>query len=250
MKLAICDDDEREINALREQLADYQRSHANDTIVYKTYVNQQLLLREWDAEHFDAAILDIMMPGMSGIELGKTIKEKWPDSVVVFLTSSNEFALDAYGIHAERYIMKPIRQDTLFEALDYIYRTKNRAVRTYAVKTSKGTIVLRQDQIMFVEMDSRKMNIHTVDEQQITSIYLRGTFYGSVEELLDSRKFVITHKSFVVNMEYIKSYSTSSVLLKSPVSKKEYTVPISRHNALDVRQNYLQFMARGREDDT
>lgn len=248
MRLAICDDDEREIQELRDQLTEYQRQHASESIVYKAFSDPEQLLEEWKKQEFDVAVLDIMMPKMDGIELGGVIKKQWPEAIVIYLTSSTDFALDAYGIHAERYIIKPVAQDKLFEALDYALKVKNKSSRYFSVKTSNGMMVVRHEQILFIEMSARKMVVHLTDGQEITSIYLRSTFSDTVSELLDTKCFVLTHKSFLANMSYIKSYSSSNLILQVGRDAPEVLVPISRQHTVSVKQNYLQFMARGRED--
>jgi DNA-binding LytR/AlgR family response regulator len=248
MRLAICDDDEREISALREQLSAYQRQHGTESIVYKAFSDPKQLLEEWKKQEYDVAVLDIMMPGMDGITLGTEIKKQWPETIVIYLTSSTDFALDAYGIHAERYIIKPTTKEKLFEALDYALKAKNKGSRFFSVKTANGVMVIKHEQILFIEMSARKMVVHLTDGQDITSIYLRSTFSDTISELLDTNYFVLTHKSFLANMSYIKSYSSTNLILQVDKNAPEVYVPISRQHTGSVKQSYLQFMARGRED--
>lgn len=248
MRLAICDDDERELNVLRDELAEYQRQHAAESIVYTIFRDPMELLADDEKQAFDVAVLDIMMPKMNGIDLGRKIKEGNQDTILIFLTSSTDFALDAYGIHAERYIIKPVVRDQLFEALDYALKAKNKSSRFFSVKTSDGMVAVKYEQILYIEMSSRKMLVHLTDGEDLTSIYLRSTFFETVAELVDSKSFVITHKSFLANMAYIKSYSSSRLILQYKKDSPEIYVPISRQHVNSVKQSYLQFMARGRED--
>ena len=244
MKLAICDDDEKEIAELKELLSEYQRTLGTSSIMYRAYQNQEALLTEWNEQSFDAAILDIVMPGINGIELGRRIKSRQPGAVIIYLTSSRDFAVDAYDIHAERYIIKPVSRDKLFEALDYVLKT-TKTESTYAVKTPDGTTVLRQDQIVYISAQARKMTVHMADGQEITSIYFRSSFTDTVSELLDTTTFIMPHKSYVINMSYIKRYTPTDLYLQVSDDSPEITVPISRQHILYVKQCYLQFMARG-----
>ncbi|MCR5742954.1 MAG: LytTR family DNA-binding domain-containing protein [Lachnospiraceae bacterium] len=247
MRLAICDDDEREVASLKGQLAEYQRLHQDESLVYLTYSKPAELLAEWDKNRFDIAVLDIVMPGMTGIELAEKFKNEYPDTIIIFLTTSPEFALDAYSLHAERYILKPVVTQKLFEALDYALKIKGRGARSYSIKTSMGVSVVKHEQILYIEMNSRRMIVHLVDGQEIISIYLRGTFTEMVEELLDTGNFILTHKSFLVNMSYVKTYSSTNLILQANNSSKEVMIPVSRQQASSVKQNYLEFMAKGRE---
>ncbi|MBR6896885.1 MAG: response regulator transcription factor [Lachnospiraceae bacterium] len=248
MRLAICDDDEREIASLKEQLTEYQRRHEEESIFFVTYQNPMELLREWESNRFDVAVLDIVMPMMSGIDLAARLKNRYPDTVIIFLTTSTEFALEAYSLHAERYIIKPVVTQKLFEALDYALKLKGRGSRYYSVKTAKGVSIVKHENILYIEMSSRKMIVHLVDGQEIVSIYLRGTFNEVVGELVDTGNFLMTHKSFLVNMAYIKTYSSTSLTVQAANSTKEVLIPVSRQQASSVKQSYLQFMATGREN--
>ena len=71
-------------------------------------------------ERVDAALLDIDMPGMNGIELAAAIKEKWPDTAILFLTGYPQYALDAFRVHANCYLLKPVKKQKLEEEFRYL----------------------------------------------------------------------------------------------------------------------------------
>ena len=87
-----------------------------------------------------------------------------------------------------------------------------------------------------------------LDGQEIVSIYLRGTFNEVVGELVATGNLLMTPKSFLVNMAYIKTYSSTSLTVQAANSTKEVLIPVSRQQASSVKQSYLQFMATGREN--
>ena len=68
---------------------------------------------EWleDGQSVDLALLDIDMPDMDGLILATKIKEIWPDTAIIFLTGYSEFAVQAFAIHADGYLLKPIRDN-------------------------------------------------------------------------------------------------------------------------------------------
>ena len=71
-------------------------------------------------EQADVALLDIDMPGMSGIELAKKIQNKQPQIAVIFLTGYSQYALDAYDVHPTAYLLKPVKKEKLAKELVYI----------------------------------------------------------------------------------------------------------------------------------
>ena len=70
MRLAICDDDLKEVENLKEQLNAYQHLHEDESFVYKAYSDPFVFLEDWKKNPCDIAMLDIVMPHMSGIQLG------------------------------------------------------------------------------------------------------------------------------------------------------------------------------------
>ena len=76
---------------------------------------------EWleDGQSVDLALLDIDMPDMDGLILATKIKEIWPDTAIIFLTGYSEFAVQAFAIHADGYLLKPIDRQSLSDEMDW-----------------------------------------------------------------------------------------------------------------------------------
>ena len=67
----------------------------------------------------DLALLDIDMPTMNGIELAMRIKEKSPDTAIIFITGYSHYAVDAFQVRASGYLLKPITQEMLAKDVEY-----------------------------------------------------------------------------------------------------------------------------------
>ena len=80
---------------------------------------------EWMEEHrADLALLDIDMPGMNGMELAARIKQKYPETSILFLTGYSQYALDAFRLHVNGYLLKPVDPDRLAAEVDYVFSGK------------------------------------------------------------------------------------------------------------------------------
>lgn len=77
----------------------------------------------------DAAFLDIEMPGMSGFELAKALKDENPDTHIVFATSYDQYALDAFAVRATGYLLKPARLEDVRRELTFIYGEQRECAR-------------------------------------------------------------------------------------------------------------------------
>jgi len=76
--------------------------------------------------HPDIALLDIDMPGMNGLVLAAKIKERSPDTSIIFLTGYAQYAVDAFAMHASGYLLKPVSKERLAEEIDYAVAKKSK----------------------------------------------------------------------------------------------------------------------------
>lgn len=75
---------------------------------------------DWIQVHpADVALLDINMPDMNGLKLAAKIRQIRPDTAVIFVTGHSEYALDAFGVHATGYLLKPVNQERLAAEIAY-----------------------------------------------------------------------------------------------------------------------------------
>lgn len=114
MKIAICDDSMKDLILLEELLEQYhQLNPTADFQVEKFSNSSQLQEKIQQKELADIYILDILMAQATGIDLGNQIRKNSSESAIIYITSSDDFALDAFQIHAVRYLLKPV-QESLF----------------------------------------------------------------------------------------------------------------------------------------
>ena len=79
-------------------------------------------LEHAEEQSVDVALVDIRMPGMNGLELAKCLKDAQPDMHIIFVTSYEEYAVDAFAIHATGYLLKPVNLDDLERELTFVYK--------------------------------------------------------------------------------------------------------------------------------
>ena len=108
MHLALCDDDITELSRLISLLEDYG-AQREISVTYEAFHNATELIEALGKRRFDLLLLDILMPGLTGIEAAKEIRQTGSQLPIIFLTSSREFAVESYRVSAEDYIMKPAR---------------------------------------------------------------------------------------------------------------------------------------------
>lgn len=202
------------------------------------YTDALLLYREIkEKEPADIYILDLLMDGKTGIDLGLEMRRSGGKSEIIYITSSDDFALDAYGVHAGRYLLKPVKEVDFFEALDHAISCVGvEEEALFLVKTRDGLESAAYTQIEYVENSSRTLAVYLTDGRQIRSIFIRKSFEDEVWSLLSDRCFVQVHKSFVINLKYVRKLGQSAVVMESGRE-----IPVSKSRMAEVKREYLSY---------
>lgn len=181
--------------------------------------------REWLESHYaDVIFLDINMPVEDGFQFLDSLKSQ--NFKIIFVTAYNEYALQAIKASAVDYILKPVNIDELQKAVEKVKRSlnnpaaleQNQALLEYLLETVKkksppkkialpqlGSInFIEVDDMVSLQADSNYTIIHMKDMQKLVISKTLKDF----EELLDESQFARIHKSYIVNLKYIKEYST------------------------------------------
>ena len=213
MKIALCDDDEKVLSGLKEMLEHYEFMH-HKLLTYREYTSSVELASQAPKERFDIYLLDIMMPGMTGVELAREIGRNTKDLV--------------------NNLMKPAQEETFFAAIDDLFQDQVEEQDHYVVLNSKiGVHKVRLSEIVFVEAQNRKVIYYTNSGEQITCANL---FTSVCDELLQHREFILAHRSYLVNMNYIRTIGATDMQLMTGKS-----LPLAQRRVTDIKKHYLAF---------
>lgn len=233
MKIAICDDDKNELFRILSVLADYQ-TQRNIEFSYKPFDNSTELASNLLQEHYDIYLLDVVMPGLNGIELAKEIRSSDKAADIIFLTSSPEFAVESYTVKASNYLVKPISRDRLVEALDDIMRTRTEDRDSCLVlKSSVGVHKVHISEIIYIEALNRKVIYYLKNNSQITCV---EKFASVCDQLLQHPEFLLAHRSFLVNMNYIRRIDAADLYLANGKC-----LPLAQRRISEIKRLYLAF---------
>lgn len=245
-RVAICDNEKSDIETMRLSVekwmgADEARKVKITEFSESRKLYEVITASETGCHEYDLFLLDIMMPEISGISLGRLIREKQPAANIIYTTSSTEYALEAYGVQAIRYLLKPIRQEEIASALDTaLALCQTNSIHTMLINDSNMAANIVIEDIMYVENSVRTLSYVMRGGRVIKSIRRNGTFEEAIAPLLELACFVQPHKSYFVNMNYVQSLILERVLMENGVE-----IPITRRRRSEVRSCYLQFIAKG-----
>jgi len=227
MRIALCDDDTTELEKLKKTVAEFIDENSNtEEFTVNTFTNPDDLLCFIDHKGgFDLFILDIVMPGMNGIELATEIRLNNEKCKIIFLTSSPEYAVNSYKVNAFYYLIKPLADIELKlllkKAMEELVKEESKSI----VVKEKGKLTRVQiSKIKYLESIKHTIVIHLKGDDKILSYGTMNEFY---DVLLVEKCFIKCHKSFIVNMNYVQSITNKDFILIDktlvPISKLVYT---------------------------
>ena len=242
MKIVICDDNIEDLMKIEKLTTKYFALHPNTAFELEKFSNAQKLykkIKNWDLA--DIYILDIIMSDTdkTGVDLGNQLRKIGNESAIIYITSSDDYALDAYNVHAIRYLLKPVSEQKIFEALDYaISYSEIKKSAVYMIKTKDGLVSVPYSKIEYIENSSRILEVHLVDGEEIKSIFIRKSFDEEIKEIIADKNFIQVHKSYLVNLKCVKKLGKTSIQMESGIC-----IPVSKKRIADDKKEYLLFAA-------
>jgi len=209
--VALCDDECPHRKFTRRMLEDYFAKRDYAASIHEFASGQELLdaLRD---QRFDIYLLDIVMPELDGIQLGVALRDRDKDGIIIYLTTSPDFALESFDARAFSYLLKPIREEKLYTVLDDAIAVRERQDESVIVRTAEGTVRLSLGSILYVELSNRAPWYYLNDGSCVAGVTLRTSFQEAMQPLLSHKRFHLCGSSFVFNLHHIRSMNKSEVL--------------------------------------
>lgn len=216
MNIAICDDNPQCRKTITELVNEYITVNADKHISLSVFTHGEDLLDAVSRKgEFDIYILDIVMPGMNGIELGTILRDKGYDGKIIYLTSSEEYAIESFRAKPFNYITKPAEKSALFSTLDEAFQSlKNKNEKFMIVKTKEGNLKIRYDALLFAEISGRCITYYLRGGKKVQSTTLRTTFSEAVQSLLSDNRFTLCGAGRLVNLSHIESVENDAVVFE------------------------------------
>lgn len=234
LHMAFCDDDPTILEQLERLVAQYCDSRGME--ISCTAFNSPLELLAEIAKGLrpDVLFLDMIMPGENGITAAREIRQYDRNVKIIFLTSSSEFAVESYTVGAYYYQIKPIRPDSFCRLLDAVVDTCRReAEHSLILRCKTGVARIELEQLEYCEVIGRTLMFHMAGGR-----ILEGT--GSLDrlcsELTDYTCFLRPHRSFLINMEYIRGISYRGIRMASSAD-----IPIPHGKLSEIKSRYLEY---------
>lgn len=162
MYIAVCDDQIEELEKLTALLQAWQSDRRSD-VRFQTFRSGGQLLDAARAERFTLYLLDVLMPGMTGMDAAREIRSFDAAADIIFLTTSPGFAYESYGVRAAEYLLKPINAKLLYPVLDKLYLRDQKPQDGLTVKSNGMLVRLPFSQLSYVEVNGKHLFFNMAD---------------------------------------------------------------------------------------
>lgn len=200
-------------------------------------------LRELGEQRADVVMLDIRMPGMTGVELARTFQQFAAPPAVVFVTAYEQYARQAFEVDAIDYLLKPITPERLCHALVKASRVEESAdgspadpLELIPVEVGRRTKLLRREEVCYAEAAGDYVRLHTAREAVLLRIPL-----SVLEERWEPAGFCRIHRSYLVALAAITELRTEGNQLLCMIGEVE--LPVSRRHLRDLRDRLVRVSA-------
>ena len=239
LRIAICDDMENDRAIVCRGVEDYLAARRSWKGKVDVYASPSALLDALEAGGvWDIALLDVCMPGMLGTQVARELSQRLENLTFLFLTTSTDYAVEAFALGAAHYLVKPFTQEQLAAALD-------RATAPYLNQEKKGLLLHTENgvirrvplgKISYIESVGRLRVIHTPDgnleerRQSLSALH---------DQLcaLSPGQFIAPYRGYIVNQDAIRTITTQGILLHNGAE-----IPLKEGDFRKTRDVYFQWI--------
>lgn len=232
MKIALIEDNRAEAEWLKEQV-EIKISQLFHISAFDLFSSIEEYLDS--NKNYELYFIDCVLTDGNGTDLAKTIREKNSGASIVFTTSYLDYATKGYESNALRYLLKPISEEALEEAIKAFAQQKKKFPVVELTGTARYSDFVPQTEILYIEYVDRKVLCRLEDRFVETTKTIR-----EFEDELSSELFFRTSRSFLVNFFHIAKKTDNTLIMRNGEH-----VTISRRNLFSFNQAYIQFLKRG-----
>lgn len=224
IKIGLCDDISVQLSIISDIVDKYCKDHNLEADIQEFTSGEDLIAYVENNGFFDIYFLDMILPGLQGIEIGQKLREMGDNGKIVYLTATSEYAVESYEVNAFFYMLKPISKNMIFKVLDKALdeledsiEEEEKQDKKIEIKTHEGKKIVRVRDIMFVDIVNRGLCFHMTDGNVLEGPMLRIPFSEAVSGLLIYDKFIFAGSHLLINEYNIDKAEKNSVFFKNGV---------------------------------
>lgn len=222
IKIGLCDDISVQLSIIYDIVEKYCKDHNLEAKIREFESGEALLDYVNENGFFDIYFLDMILPGVQGIEIGQRLRAMGDNGKIVYLTATSEYAVESYEVKAFFYLLKPISKDSIFKVLDKAIEDiedsaelEDKADKNIEIKTHNGKQIIRIKDILYVDIVNRGLCYHMIDGKTLEGPMLRIPFSEAVSNLISNDNIVFAGSHLLVNSANVEKADRTSVTFKN-----------------------------------
>lgn len=228
LNIAICDDDLNIVKQMKNLIETYEKVNC----LINIYNSGEELLNL--QKKFDVIFLDIDMSGINGIETARAIRNYDKNVKIIYVTNLTDYVSLAFSVHAFGYLNKPVKKEEIYKQLDEVisYGKDEKEETLIEFITEEGIMRLSPKEIYFFEYLNRKIQIKALNKT-----YILKEKITTVADFMSKYGFLMPHKSFTVNLFYVKSIKSYDIYMMDGS-----IIPLSQKKSAEFREQLNIFL--------
>lgn len=225
MNVVVCDDELTIASYVKNEI----KNHLSPKDKIYAYTDYSKIIKE--VRHVDILFIDISLKDKSGIEYVKDNTNYYKDTIIIYMTGYDEYIEDAFETDPIYILRKPLTVEKINRALAKAIERLNSLDDAFIFKTSKEFIKIKYSDLYYIESKGRIIYFYT--KKDTLKKYGR---LKEIDDMLDNR-FMRIHKSYIINIDKIKVYKSSKVILEDGTE-----LSISRTYAKECKEKLLSYL--------
>ncbi len=226
IRIAICDDEKEFVQQLTQYILKASKTF-NEQFEIDGYTDSRVLIESLKEEKYDVIFLDIQMPYIDGLAIGKYIRNNLDDNVteIVYISSERKYAMDLFSVRPMNFIIKPVSENDIFDMLQLGLKLVKNSSQLFDYELKGETHRVKLSDIYYFKSDARKIIMIMSNETEIS-------FYGKMSELAEKvtkYNFKYIHKSYIINSIHVKHFTARKVIMNNG-----HELPVSRTNRENI----------------
>ena len=232
--IAIVDDRKEDRDRLEAGIKNFFSMQFNDKISIETFSSAEEFLPVFRPDKYQMVFLDIVMYEMNGIELAKRLRADDAHLLIVFQTTSREYAFDAFPVHPFDYLMKPCTSEELESVLTEALRVIRTGDPEIKVLAARDTFVVPLRSIIAAVSRGHNVDLLLTNNQTLTST---ETFKSISGKLQEDPRFLLINRGVLINMDQVLSPTPDGMKMKDGTIH-----PIKVNGRATILSEFSQYM--------
>ena len=215
IKIAICDDERKFLDAAEEMLKQYLNNNAIPAQTELFCIPMELIDAIEEGTRYDIYLLDIYMPGISGMSIATELRSRDIKSPIIFLTSSTDHALEAFGVNATHYLLKPYTKDNFYVGMDKAMQSiASHQADSIVLKVDNEYRSISVSNILYCEAEDKYQRLYLKNGERLL-VRITGTELYKQLSAFDC--FYRCGRAHIVNLNHIRKVGQDGAAFKDGV---------------------------------